>query len=309
MKMLLFIASTLLFSLNSCVSTASAEEYYTIGIAYLDIGKYAEAEQWLKKAYSSQKTRNAAGYNLGRIKFEQGQYEEAFAYFDGILVRDPNNVTVLRAAAYTAIKLENTSRALALYNRVLRLVPESTDDGYNYALVLYSLKRYEQAESVLARHPNPENKESSLLLARIMRAEHKPEALDHYAAWLEKNKDPAVSFEFAQLLEEDSFYARAIEKYRQILKDLPAASTNPKPAQVNFALARLLLTADPENPDGILTLETAFKAGADRKDVEVLLENPDISDQTKESIRRILAAESPAPEPVKENTESAEEEP
>jgi tetratricopeptide (TPR) repeat protein len=140
---------TLLFAaglfLSSCASRGDvrAEEYFSIGMAYFELGNYAEAEKWLDRARTSNKTLIASEYNLGRIAFETGRYGDAVLHFERILVRDPDNVMALQAAAYSRIKNGDLEKAEALYNRVLVLVPESADDGFNYALVLYGLKQYD----------------------------------------------------------------------------------------------------------------------------------------------------------------------
>jgi Tfp pilus assembly protein PilF len=92
--------------INSCATWGSvaAEEYYTLGMAYFELGKFAEAEKWLNRARIADKTKTASDYNLGRIAYETGRYQDAAKLFEGILKKDPQNVMALKAAAYTRIK-------------------------------------------------------------------------------------------------------------------------------------------------------------------------------------------------------------
>ncbi|MHB9292932.1 putative Beta-barrel assembly-enhancing protease [Hollandina sp. SP2] len=298
---------------------ASAEEYYAIGMAYLELGKYTEAEQWLNRAKAVDKTKVASEYNLGRIAFETKQYAEALRYFEKLLKKDPINLIVLKAAAYTHIKMGNIGEAEALYQRVLDLTPESADDGYNYALVLYAMEKYEQSEQVLARYPFAlqENQEALLLCARAQKAQQKPEAADSYAQWFEANGEksaPQVRYEYASVLEADGFYARAVGEYQTLLKELSQQTLPSKelsPSQVRYTLARLLLIADPENEEGITELTTAMKEGFDDQDaLEALMEEEGISDAHKEAIRRLID-EGPVagePEPDTEEHPASEEE-
>jgi tetratricopeptide (TPR) repeat protein len=198
---------------------------------------------------------------------------------------------VLKAAAYTHIKRNNLKAAEALYERVLALAPESADDGYNYALILYTMGEYERAELVLVAHPFGmlENSEVILLHARILKAQGKPEAADRYHQWLETNTDPLVRYEYGLILEERGFYARAVEEFRRILKELTQDHKELKKAEAQYALARLLLKADPAGNEGIVELEGAVAGGFhDRERLETLLALSGISQSHKESIRRII---------------------
>ncbi|MCL2271042.1 MAG: tetratricopeptide repeat protein, partial [Treponema sp.] len=68
----LFFCIAAVIALNGCASwgAASAEEYFSIGMAYYDMGKFAEAEKWLNRAKARDRTMSASEYNLGRIAFE-----------------------------------------------------------------------------------------------------------------------------------------------------------------------------------------------------------------------------------------------
>lgn len=310
-SLLIFCSAGFVFYGASCTSwqtVASAEEYFSIGMAYFDMGKYAEAEKWLNRAKVVDKTKTASEYNLGRIAFEMKRYPEALQYFERILDKDPHNVMTLKAAAYTSIKLGNIEAAEALYDRILALEPENADDGYNYALVLYTMEKYEMSEAVLSKYPAAllENNEVILLFARIQRAQHKPEAMDKYAQWLETNSDPLVRYEYALLLEENGFYVRALEECRTVLKDLPQDSKEPKKSTLHYTIARLLLTADPENEEGITELQTAITEGfTDKEALETLLTQKGISASHKEEIQRIID-DMTAPKQEKDTSQEAE---
>ena len=97
--------SALSFFMSCAGLATSAEEYYSIGMAYYEMGKYEEAERWLNRALSRNRTMSASEYNLGRIAFGTGRYRDALKKFNAILKKDPQNVMALKAAAYTRIKL------------------------------------------------------------------------------------------------------------------------------------------------------------------------------------------------------------
>lgn len=288
------IASLFLFSSCASRGAARAEEYFSIGMAYYDLGKYTEAEKWLNLAMTADKTMVASEYNLGRIAFETGRYGEAARNFERILEKDPNNVMALKAAAYARIKNGDLEKAGALYNRVLALVPESADDGFNYALVLYGLKKYEDCEAVLNKYPYAleENSASLLLLARAQKAQNKVEALDSYAKWLKTNTgtaSPQGLYEYAQALESAGLYARALEEYKAAITALTQDTADLKKSHIRFEEARLLLAADPENSEGIKELTTAVSEGfSDTAALTALLSDERITPANKEEIQKIV---------------------
>ena len=215
---LFFLLVLLAFSLLSCITSASkAEEYYAIGNAYLDLKKYADAENWFNKAKFHKSTKTASEYNLGRIAYETGRYKEAAEYFYQIVKADGENITALKAIAYTYIKLEEPEKAASYYRIILDLVPESYDEGYNYALVLMALGEAEEAEKALVKFNNTESPEALLVLARSQKQQSKVEAADAYSASLLKRDDPLVRAEYAVYLAERGLYAKALEEYGKAL--------------------------------------------------------------------------------------------
>jgi tetratricopeptide (TPR) repeat protein len=287
-----FIVIALCFSvliICGCYTmAASAEEYFSIGMAYYELGNFKEAETWLNRARIVDKTMVASTYNLGRIAYEMGRYQEAVKHFEDILTIDQNNVLALKAAAYTRIKTNDFNIADRHYSRLLQLVPESADDGYNHALVLYAMKTYAEAEKVLERYMFSllENNEIQLLYARCQGAQNKVEAINSYTTWLNNNKDAKIRSEYAKVLEHHELYARAIEEYR-----LAVTETNDRliKADIYFSLANVLLIADSDSTAGITELQNAVNEGfSDIDAVEKLLSN-NISASNSDSIKNIIS--------------------
>jgi tetratricopeptide (TPR) repeat protein len=299
------LALCALAPLLSCASgAASAEEYYSLGMAYFDQKKYAEAERWLNRARAVDRTRNASEYTLGRIAFERQDYEGALAHFEKILRLDPKNTTALKAAAYTLIRLGRMEGAEIYYGRLLELNPEGADNGYSYAVVLFALDKAAEAEELLGRYAAPlaGNRDALLLLARVRAAQGKVEAVDDYQAWLAGGADSRVRREYAEALERGGYYARAVEEYRALLQEAGAQSGRP---ELRFALGRLLLMADPE-ADGVAEIQAALDEGfSDTAALEALLEDPSVPAARREELRPVIRAKLDAPPPEEEA--SAEE--
>jgi tetratricopeptide (TPR) repeat protein len=322
MKRLFFCAIVLLCAqlFSTCASSATtAEEYFSIGMAYFELGKYDEAEKWLLRAMAADRTMVASQYNLGRLAYEQKRYEESASHFENILKLDPNNTLALQAAAYTRIRTGDIDIADRHYAKLMELVPESADNGYNHALVLYAMGRYEESEKILEKYSIAlqENKDMRLLYARCQAAQNKPEAINSFSAWLESNNDPKIRYEYALLLERSELYARAMEELRKAQTDIPESGDNKLRADIRFALARILLVADSASNEGITELQAAVTAGFnDIAEVEALSLNTKISAANREKIRSILSdmrraaeasAEKQAENPPENLTENQDE--
>jgi tetratricopeptide (TPR) repeat protein len=296
------LALCALSPLLSCASgAASAEEYYSLGMAYFDQKKYAEAEKWLNRARAMDRTRNASEYTLGRIAFERQDYEGALAHFEKILRLDPKNTTALKAAAYTLIRLGRVEGAELYYGRLLELNPEGADNGYSYAVVLFALDKAAEAEELLGRYAAPlaGNRDALLLLARVRAAQGKVEAVDDYQAWLAGGADSRVRREYAGALERGGYYARAVEEYRALLQEAGAQSGPGRP-ELRFALGRLLLMADPEG-EGVAEIQGALDEGfSDTAALEALLEDESVPAARREELRPVIRARLDAPPPAEE---------
>ncbi|MDR1211054.1 MAG: tetratricopeptide repeat protein [Spirochaetaceae bacterium] len=287
----------LILSAASCATggAVSPEEYYSLGVAYMDLGKYDEAEKWFERARSFDRTRNAALYNLGRIAFTTGNYTRAVEIFENLLRRDPSNVITLRAAAYAAIGNGDMEKALAHYETILSLVPPSADDGYNYAMVLLAMGKADEAEDQILSYAFAllENPDLLLLYARVQKAQGKVEAADTYARYLEEKSDPLVQYEYALALETAELYAKALEQYDAILSGASGdLGTTLNRLDVRFARSRLLLIADSQSDEGVTGLRALLDEGYSNDDkFDALLEDPLISSSHKESIRAMMSLE------------------
>ena len=292
----LLLALFILSVFMSCATrgAAQAEEYFSIGMAYFEMGKFAEAETWLNRARTADKTMLASEYNLGRIAFETGHYKEAAVFFENILKKDPNNTMALKAAAYSRIKNGDFEKAEAHYAKVLGLVPESADDGFNYALVLYGLQKYEDCERVLNKYPFAleEKAPSVLLLARAQREMGRVEAVDTFAKWIIVNAgtpNPQGFLEYARVLEKAEFYARALEQYNDAIKANTKDTETLKKSTIRFEKSRLLLAVDPDNEEGLKEFTDAVNEGfSDIEAIEALTLDKRINQYHRDEIQKIL---------------------
>ncbi|MDR2842632.1 MAG: tetratricopeptide repeat protein [Spirochaetaceae bacterium] len=290
LKRTILVVSAALFAASCAGSAISAEEYYTIGMAYFEMGKYDDAERWLNRALSKNNTMRASEYNLGRIAYETGRYTEASRLFQRILKKDPKNAMALKAEAYTQIKMGNLEKAKDVYQQVMEAEPESADSGYNYALILYAMDKPEDAEKVLLKYDFSifDNKDTLLLLARLQKAQKKLDAIDTYDKWLEKYSDPQVLYEYASVLETGGFYAKALEVMQKSYDTLTNDTETLKRNAVRFGLARLMLIADPTNDEAIRTLTESINSGYNDMDaINDLIKDKRLPKSRQDEIQRL----------------------
>jgi len=267
------VSLCLTISFFSCVTfnPVAAEEYFSIATAYFELGKYAEAERWFLKAKGADKTRNASEYNLGRIAYETGKPEVAAAIFEKLISKDPDNLLLLRSAAYSWAKAGKAEKALIHYSRIEVLLPLGKDSSYNHALLLYKLERYEEAAGKLLHYLEnvQDDFDARVLLARCQAALDQPEALDSYAKYLAKKEDIPARYEYAMLCETARFYALAVENYDTLIKALdgkPSADAKtgtPTVPALRFAKARSLFLAGSDTELALDELRKALEAGYD----------------------------------------------
>jgi tetratricopeptide (TPR) repeat protein len=287
----ILLAGVLPFFLSCAGVATSAEEYYEIGMAYFEMGRYEEAERWLNRALSRNRTMSASEYNLGRIAYGTGRYTEALRKFNTILKKDPENIMALKAAAYTQVKLGKLEEARKLYDKVLKLEPEEADNGLNYATILFAMEKPEEAEEVLSKYDYAllDDKDALLLLARLQKAQNKPEAIDNYDRWLSKNEDPQVRYEFAEVLEAGGFYVRALESARKILTDLAADTETLKIPAIHFMVARLLFVSDGETSEAVTELTAAIRGGFNDKDaIDAFMNDERLTSALQDEVRRTI---------------------
>jgi tetratricopeptide (TPR) repeat protein len=117
--------------------------YLLKGNAWLDQGKFADAEQMYRKAISLNTTNPQPHIQLGLALEGQGRFEEAIKQFQRVLAIDPksaeayNNIgaALVRKAALTKA---TPDKAIAAYRRAIEVDPSYALSYNNLGLVLYN---------------------------------------------------------------------------------------------------------------------------------------------------------------------------
>lgn len=282
--LVLAVTVAAVLALAACTTTLSREElateYYNIGSAYFDLGELEKSATYLSRAIELSPQLARGSYNLARVYVLQERYDDALALLDRLLAEDPENSLVIETIAYAHYEAGDLAQAAEWYARAERTNPADPQLLRNRAAVELELGDAEAALAALRRalELDADDPALALELARAERlAGNATASLDAYERHVELADSPGADalLEYAALLEEEEYYADAIE----VLAGAPdAAGTQPtQQALAHFERGRLLLTEAQETEGGIDAVRTAISLGFDDAEAFAsLLANPDL---------------------------------
>lgn len=104
---------------------------YSAGMAYLQMGKYKEAVQYLDKFSSSDQILSSLALgNIGDAFAQLKQPKEALEYYQKAYKNSPNNYTApiyLHKAGVTAVELQQYKKAIEFFELIKRDYPKSDE--------------------------------------------------------------------------------------------------------------------------------------------------------------------------------------
>jgi tetratricopeptide (TPR) repeat protein len=247
-----------------------ALEYYAIGNAWLDMGRYEKALDAYRSALRLDPAFVKADYNLALTYARMRSTADAETILNRLLAEDPRNVTLLSTLAWAYHLGGRDGEALATYDRVLAAAPESVDAWYNSALILWKegkkAEALERTRRMLALAPEDPQ---GLLAAGslLLESGDAASAEDFLGRYIQRKPDDLEGrFLLAQALESQRAFARAIAAYDGIL------GRDQKQAGAWFGKARLLLTVVEDPERGLEALGRALALGfADKEAARALL--------------------------------------
>ncbi len=123
-----------------------AEGYNNLASLLIIARKYDEAHKLLNMALQLRPHYGKALYNMGRMHWNQGNYEKAYvSYKQCCLEADFDNESGFQAYALAAMKIGKYDEALKVFDKVLTFNPHSPDHRFNRANCLYYLHEYNKA--------------------------------------------------------------------------------------------------------------------------------------------------------------------
>jgi len=267
-----------------------AVEWYGVGNAWMDAGKYAEAGKAYDRALALDPGLIAASYNAARALVEAASYDKALPIARKLLAGDPKNVRYITLDAWILWKAGRAKEAAAAYETAFALDPWSEDVVYDSSLLLLESGEAADAKKAVARleplvQAKPDEKDDLALYARALGAVGRDD--DAISAWENLRSmdgaDAAGLEALAALYEKHGSLAKAMDALDA------ATKKDPKSAQSWFDLARLRLTTADDGKGGLDALGQAIAAGfKDKTAAAALLSSSSLA--SRDDVAKALAA-------------------
>ncbi|MCF7927598.1 MAG: tetratricopeptide repeat protein [Spirochaetales bacterium] len=261
----LLIISVLLFS---CVSSIRREdlapEFFNMGNAYYEVGRFEKAGEYYKKALEYDPGLYRAGFNLARAYIELEMYQDAEDILRELLDEDPDNTKLLETLAYNHLQQDQSLQAYRYYLLVLKQSPYHERALYNLGRILQYRDQPELAYEYFRRlyEIDPEDEEASLALGSVLLDLGKSEeGLAFLEQYLEENpEDIETAQTLLSVYEKQEYYADAV-RMLNILQKL-----DPENPEYPFHKAVIQLLAMEDIEAGLESLQQAFDLGFEEKE-------------------------------------------
>jgi tetratricopeptide (TPR) repeat protein len=144
-----------LFTTASRLKPPTANDLKIVALDYVLLSDYGDAAHYLELSLKGDPDDVEARYHLGRVRYQQNQFDLAIAAFEEVLKRDPNNV---KAQDNLGLSLEAENKieaAIAAYHRAIELdknAASHTEQPYlNLGSLLAKSNQGDEAIPLLAR--------------------------------------------------------------------------------------------------------------------------------------------------------------
>jgi tetratricopeptide (TPR) repeat protein len=149
-----------------------AKAYLGLGMAYLNLLRYADARQALEHSVQINPNLAEAEYQLGLLAGQQGNRQDARRHWQRAVDLQPDHAQALFGLGTVYLESGNLAEAESAFRRSLATDPDNMKTEYNLALVLNKLGKSEEAKQHFERY------------RKMQEAEHTtsgnpPQASDH----------------------------------------------------------------------------------------------------------------------------------
>ncbi|HML94003.1 MAG TPA: tetratricopeptide repeat protein [Thermodesulfobacteriota bacterium] len=184
------------FVKSQMVSADRPESHINLGLAYTELGQFAEAEESYKTAMRLSPSFAPAYVNLADLYRMEGRDAEGEGLLRKAIDISPENADAYHALGLLLIRRKNVPEAMNALSEAVRLNPENARYSYVYAVALNETGKPDDALTVLeeANSRNPNDRETLYALTLFNANSGDLGAARRYAEKLHKLSpdDPAV---------------------------------------------------------------------------------------------------------------------
>ncbi|TVR02423.1 MAG: tetratricopeptide repeat protein [Spirochaetaceae bacterium] len=285
---LIAILAVLLIAVSGCTTWVRgpdlAREYYNIGNAFYDLGRFDRAVDYYRRALALDRTLAAASFNLARVYADQGRFPDAIDVLLELIVRDPESVLLRETLAFVYFLQGDVERAETRYREVLALSPFHVNALYNLGRIERKRERYAESAEFFRRAVQAQPADAELLFAyadALNRVDPERSA-PIFERYLDTSPtDRTRLLAAGDALRTGRFFSPARRAYRKVLDQ------RPDDAAGLFGMAVVFLVGIEESEAGLDFLERALDAGfTDNAELSLLVESVPSWDQA--AVRRQL---------------------
>jgi len=129
-----------------------AKAYLGLGMAYLNLLRYADARQALEHSLQIKPDLAEAEYQLGLVAGQQGNRQEANQHWQRAVALQPHHAQALFSLGTMYLESGNLAEAESAFRRSLATDPSNMKAEYDLALVLNKLGKSEEAKQHFERY-------------------------------------------------------------------------------------------------------------------------------------------------------------
>jgi len=144
-----------LFSDASKLNPATANDLTIAALDYVLLNQYSDAAHYLELALQMNPEDVEARYHLGRVRYQQNQFDLAISAFQAVIKRDPANVKAFDNLGLSLEAKNQVEAAATAYQKAIQLdeaaASHSEQPYLNLGVLLAKSSHFDQAITLLAR--------------------------------------------------------------------------------------------------------------------------------------------------------------
>jgi len=154
------------FTTAAQLKTPTADDLKIVALDYVLLNDYRDAGHYLEEALKIDPENVEVRYHLGRVRYQQNQFDQAIVEFQEVLKRDPGNVKAQDNLGLSLEAENQLDRAIAEYRKAIALDDASTVHSaqpyLNLGALLSKANKSEEASALLAKAAEIDPKSSKI---------------------------------------------------------------------------------------------------------------------------------------------------